>query len=110
MPLICLLYTSADNAPGTPAAQHLVLSSGEYARGSANSFPAGRLGHPHWLNFVRVADAAATAAKAVSLGGQVLSEPHLDRHGGRIAILADPAGARFGVMEWTENDSGEAAK
>jgi hypothetical protein len=35
----------------------------------------------------------------------VLVEPRVDRHGGHIAVLADPGGAPFGVMEWTESDS-----
>jgi len=52
--------------------------------------------HPHWLNFVRVTDAGAAAAKAVALGGRVLVKPHLDRHGGKAAIIADPTGAPVG--------------
>jgi predicted enzyme related to lactoylglutathione lyase len=90
---------------------HLVLASDDFARGSANAFPADRPNiHPHWINFVRVEDATDAAQKAVSLGGRVLVAPHVDRHGGRIAVLADPSGARIGVMEWTDTDPKEAAK
>jgi hypothetical protein len=35
----------------------------------------------------------------------VLVEPHVDRHGGQVAVVADPAGAPFGLMEWTGSDS-----
>jgi predicted enzyme related to lactoylglutathione lyase len=86
--------------------EHLVLSSDGFARGSVNSFPSGAARrHAHWLNFVRVDNTADSVAKAVALGGRVLVEPHPDRHGGQIAVLADPAGAPFGLMEWTPRDS-----
>ena len=45
----------------------------------------------------------------VSLGGSVLVPPHVDRHGGKLAVIADPSGAPFGVMEWNDADAlGEA--
>jgi predicted enzyme related to lactoylglutathione lyase len=97
--------------PSEGAAQHLILSTDDYARASANTLPADKPNrHPHWLNFVRVLNVADAAAKATSLGGRVLVEPHQDRQGSMIAILADPAGARFGVMQWSEEEGQEAAK
>ncbi|MGA2564051.1 MAG: VOC family protein [Steroidobacteraceae bacterium] len=91
---------------GESDAQHYILSSDDYARAGLNVLPAdSKRRHPHWLNFVRVTDAADTAAKAVGLGGRVLVEPRIDRHGGHLAILADPSGAPFGVMEWSDTDS-----
>ena len=91
--------------------RHLVLASDDFARASANAFPADRpVIHPHWINFVRVEDATDAARKATALGGRVLVQPHVDRHGGRVAVLADPSGARFGVMEWTETAPKEIAK
>ncbi len=93
------------------SADHLVLSSDNYARASVNTFSGTNVKlHPHWLNFVRVENVAAASAKATELGGRVLVEPHIDRHGGRVAVLADPAGAPFGLMEWTDDDSMESAK
>ena len=50
------------------------------------------------------------AAKAVALGGRVLVPARLDRHGGNLAVLADPTGAPFGVMEWTGADSNQELK
>lgn len=98
-------------ASGDAKVQHLVLASDDVARGSANGFPANRSDiHPHWINFVRVDDAEESARKATSLGGRVLVAPHVDRHGGRISLLADPAGAPFGVMEWADDHSEGAAK
>jgi predicted enzyme related to lactoylglutathione lyase len=87
----------------TDGAEHVILSTDDFARASVNAFPADSAHrHPHWLNFVRVADAADAATKAVSLGGSVLVAPRVDRHGGKIAVIADPSGAPFGVMEWND--------
>ena len=85
---------------------HVILSSDDYARASVNTLPAGSARrHPHWLNFIRVDHTIDTVAKVVSSGGRVLVEPHVDRHGGEVAVVADPAGAPFGLMEWTDSDS-----
>jgi uncharacterized protein len=86
--------------------EHVILSSDDYARASANAFPGGSgRRHAHWLNFVRVDSTADATAKAVALGGRVLVEPHVDRHGGMVAVVADPAGAPIGLMEWTDTDT-----
>jgi predicted enzyme related to lactoylglutathione lyase len=92
--------------PARAGARHLLLASEDYARASANSLPAKQPeARPHWVNFVRVADAQTAAAKAASLGGSVVVAPHLDRHGGKVALVADPQGAVLGLMEWSESDS-----
>jgi predicted enzyme related to lactoylglutathione lyase len=92
-------------------AQHYILASGDYARASVNSPPGNAVqAHPDWLNYVRVEDAVATAAKVVALGGHVLVEPRVDRHGGKVAVVADPLGAPFGLLEWSENHSKEMTK
>jgi predicted enzyme related to lactoylglutathione lyase len=91
--------------------QHVVLSSEDMARASVNAMPLDAAHRqPHWLNFIRVADATETATKAVALGGKVLVAPRVDRHGGKFAVIADPAGAPFGVMEWNDADSKEQSK
>jgi predicted enzyme related to lactoylglutathione lyase len=88
-----------------------MLATDSYARASMNSPPANRPNmHPHWLNYVRVDDAVKATAKAVALGGRVLVEPRVDRHGGRVALVADPMGAPFGLLEWTDTQSKEVSK
>ena len=52
----------------------------------------------HWHVYFAVADADATAAKAAELGGTVLVPP-FDIPVGRIAVLGDPQGAVFSVMQ-----------
>jgi len=97
--------------PASPGAQHLLFASSNYARASANSLPSsGPNRHPHWLNYVRVDDAVAMAAKVTALGGRVLVEPRTDRHGGKIALVADPQDAVFGLLEWPEGESKEVPR
>jgi uncharacterized protein len=97
--------------PAEPGAQHFVLASDGYARASVNPPPVSRPDiYPHWLDYVRVDDATATAAKVVALGGRVLVEPRLSPDGGKIALVADPLGAPFGLLEWPTAGSEEVGR
>ncbi len=92
-------------------AHHLVLASDGYARASVNPVPASRPdAHPRWLDYLRVADVDATAKQAVALGGRILVAPKLDHGGSRIAVVADPLGAAFGLMEWSDDAAQGDAK
>jgi hypothetical protein len=94
--------------PASAGAEHLLLASQNYARASVNTLPANRPNvHPYWLNYVRVDDAVKMSAKVVALGGRVLVEPWVDRHGGKVAVVADPEGAPFGLLEWPDTESKE---
>ena len=102
-------YQVFDATRDSDSTEHLILSTDDYARASVNQLPddsARR--HPHWLNFIRVTDTVQTVAKLTELGGHVLVEPHTGRHGGKVAVVADFAGAPFGVLEWSEDESKEA--
>jgi uncharacterized protein len=97
--------------PAPAGEQHLMLASQSYARASANSLPEGHPNmHPHWLAYVRVDDVVKAVAKVSALGGRTLVEPRVDRHGGLIAVVADPLGAPFGLMEWSDTQSKEVTK
>ena|ERR1051326_3049632 len=54
---------------------------------------------PHWLLYIVVGSANQAASKAASLGGQVLKAPFDVMEAGRMAVVADPAGAVFAVWE-----------
>ena len=62
--------------------------------------------NPLWLPYVRVEDAEATAARAVTLGARVVMQDELT------AILVGPTGAAIGVGEWTGrvDEGAEAAQ
>lgn len=91
-------YEVFDISEGEPL--QVVLSSEDYARATVRPLVHGARGRPRWLGFVRVDDVADSIRKATSLGARVLAAPRTDRHGGRIAVIADPAGAPLGLMEW----------
>ena len=53
----------------------------------------------HWMPYVAVDDTDASAARATELGGTVLVSPTDIQDWGRFAIVRDPAGAMFGVLQ-----------
>jgi predicted enzyme related to lactoylglutathione lyase len=57
----------------------------------------------HWLNWFRVDDCAATAARAVELGGSIEREPS-ETGIGVMAVVSDPFGAVFAVIETDQVD------
>jgi predicted enzyme related to lactoylglutathione lyase len=54
---------------------------------------------PHWLYYVGVPDADATMARATALGGQVRMPAQEIPNVGRFAVLADPQGAVFCILQ-----------
>jgi uncharacterized protein len=52
----------------------------------------------HWHVYFGVADADATVAKAAELGGSVLVPP-FDTPVGRMAVIGDPQGAVFSIIQ-----------
>ena len=90
--------------------EHVILSTEDYARASSNLLPAREPKlRPHWPNFVRVNNVAETVTQALLLGGRLMVPARPDRHGGTFAVLADPAGAVFGVMEWVQGPPAQAS-
>jgi predicted enzyme related to lactoylglutathione lyase len=58
---------------------------------------------PFWFSYVTVASADEAAAAAKDAGGSVHAEPFDVMEAGRMAVIADPTGAMFGVWEPREN-------
>lgn len=56
---------------------------------------------PHWATYFTVADADATAARAVELGGQLIVGPQDVPGIGRFAGIVSPQGVVFFVMAYT---------
>jgi predicted enzyme related to lactoylglutathione lyase len=54
---------------------------------------------PHWATYFNVGDIKAAVDKARSLGGQVLMEP-MDTPQGPFAVIRDPQGATFQIIEF----------
>ncbi|HXU65460.1 MAG TPA: VOC family protein, partial [Polyangia bacterium] len=82
----------SDGSPGT----YTEIQPGE-------GFPGGltqnRHGGPsHWIPYIKVDDLVASTSKAKSLGAQPLVELQ-EIPEGRLSVLADPTGARFGLWQ-----------
>jgi len=54
---------------------------------------------PHWMLYVKVESADASAAKAVKLGAQQIVPPSDIPNVGRFALLQDPTGAHISIFQ-----------
>jgi predicted enzyme related to lactoylglutathione lyase len=55
--------------------------------------------YPYWISYLQTPDVNATAALALKLGGAQLVPPSTIPGIGRIAVLADPSGAGFALLD-----------
>jgi predicted enzyme related to lactoylglutathione lyase len=69
--------------------------------GVGNTLPRDR--GAHWLTYFEVADTDEAAARAVELGGHVLTPPH-DTPQGRVAKVTDPEGAVFALVHMVRGE------
>ncbi|GHF09626.1 VOC family protein [Streptomyces fumanus] len=53
---------------------------------------------PHWVTYFEAADVDASVERLIDLGGHVL-RPVRDGSQGRVAMVADPEGARFALLQ-----------
>ena len=98
-------------SPDPKQASHLILASGSYSRASVNPLPTTHtVSHPRWISYVRVANLATAVSDVTQLGGTVVVPPHQDSQGGTIALAADPRGALFGLLQWSDDDDTGDAK
>jgi uncharacterized protein len=88
-------WEAEESMPGSPGKHYMCRLRGRDVAAIA-SRPAGAPPTtPAWSTYVWVEDAEQTAAKVLESGGSVVLEPSRSLDGGRIAVLADPAGAVF---------------
>jgi len=92
-------YDVEDRRIGAADTTYRLLNAGGRPRAGvlANPFEGER---PVWVNYLRVADPAAVADRAGSLGGRVLVEEQNRPAGGRVALIADPSGAAIALQTW----------
>ena len=55
---------------------------------------------PHWLPYLTVTDCAERATAVEALGGSVRVAPQTVPNVGTFAVVADPTGATFSIMQW----------
>lgn len=87
---------------GEGAPPYTVWKMAGYDEGVAGSMPPAMDGiPPHWSTVFACDDCDARTAKAVEAGGSVIQEP-FDMPIGRLAVLADPQGAVFQMLQMAE--------
>ncbi|MEL7448598.1 MAG: VOC family protein [Pseudomonadota bacterium] len=87
-------------------AGYRLLKAGETARAGMMDNPLEGL-DPVWVSYIRVADPAATAARANDLGGRILVEAQPRPLGGTVAFIAGPSGAGIAVQTWPPENSND---
>jgi uncharacterized protein len=92
-------WTARDTDMGPEGSTYVIFQRG----GDVDTAGALTLPDPappsHWMPYVAAADVDATAARVPELGGTVIREPFDVPEVGRLAILADPNGAVFGLFK-----------
>jgi len=84
---------------GVEDLSYFALARGGKNRGGIYPTPWKEL-NSNWLPYVLVADAAAAAEKAKSLGGRVVLAPRADIRDGSLAIVVDPTGAALALQKF----------
>ncbi len=82
---------------GKGMADYTIIQKGKEGMGGIMKCP--KPGNPaKWIPYMLVADVDATVKKAKKLRGNVFMPPFDVPTVGRIAVLADPQGAAFGII------------
>lgn len=84
--------------PGLPG-HYFAAAIRDKAVAGVGSRPEGAPAEISWRTYVWVDSADEAAARAKELGGTVTTEPMDVMDAGRMAVIQDPEGARFGVWE-----------
>lgn len=97
--LVELLGVDSVEMPNAPGGYKLMMVNG--APGGGLMLRPEEMGYvpSHWMNYFQVRDAEATAAKAKEIGGSVVVEPFDSGGPGAIAVLRDPQGGVFSVIQ-----------
>lgn len=85
---------------------HLGVSDGDMVAGLMEIPPAMAGMPPNWTLYFGVDDADAAAAAITAAGGQVYKEPADVPGTGRFAVVGDPQGTPFGIMQLEKMEDG----
>jgi uncharacterized protein len=85
--------------PGSPGKYFVCTRRGRDVAAVGSERGGGAPAVPAWDTYILAESADDTVAKVADAGGCVIIEPFDRLDAARIAIVADPAGARFGVWQ-----------
>jgi uncharacterized protein len=92
-------WEAEDTMPPGVGGKHYVCRLGDRDVAAIASRPEQAPPDTAWNTYVWVDDVAAVLERVGDAGGAVLKEPFDALDGGRIAIIADPAGAALGIWQ-----------
>ena len=93
--------------PGDPPGEYFVARARGRDVAGIGSLQAAGAPVPVWSTYVRVESADDAAARATQAGGTVMTAPVDAPPAGRLAVIADPAGAVFCVWEGHEREGAQ---
>jgi len=93
-----LFHWKTQEIPGP----YTMISAGDQTIGGYMPTPPGAPKAGHWLAYLGVADAHASAKKIESLGGKVLKAPDKMGEYGTMAVAKDPLGGVFALWQPTK--------
>jgi uncharacterized protein len=93
-------FAGPGQMPGDSTGGYFVARLGDRDVAGVGSQPAaGTPPAPAWATYVSVASVEDAATRATAAGGRLLAGPVAAPPAGKLAMLADPGGAAFGVWE-----------
>jgi predicted enzyme related to lactoylglutathione lyase len=90
-------YTVVDDTRSTEANDYFLRVNG-FARAGVGPLPADDI-LPNWLPYIRVKDVMNSVMQATQFGGTVIVDPNPTLFNGKLAVIADPTGAVFGIVQ-----------
>ena len=96
-------WTYIDNPVGEGMVYSMVQKEGKNVCGLYQMGPGMEGMPPHWSSYISVADVDAEVGRATAAGGSVVMPPGDVFDAGRMAFVADPTGAAFGLWQPKEH-------
>ena len=90
-------YMIADDTRSIENNDFFLRSMG-FARAGVGPLPAPDI-LPNWLPYIRVQDVLTSTMKVTQLGGTTIIEPNPVLFNSKLAVIADPTGAVFGIVQ-----------
>jgi predicted enzyme related to lactoylglutathione lyase len=82
----------------SPETNDYFLHANGFARAGVNPLPADDI-LPNWLPYIRVENVMDSLMQVTRLGGRTIIEPDPGLFDNKLAVIADPAGAVFGIVQ-----------
>ena len=100
-------WTAIDNPAGNGMVYSMMQKDGKNVCGLYEMTPDMQGVPPHWSSYISVTDVDAEVERITAAGGMVIMPPGDVFEAGRMAFVADPTGAAFGLWQAREHIGSE---